>query len=61
MVRRVALGRLVLRRWWLVGIPPSVQRQAWAAALVLLGAILILNILIRVAAGRRVVSASRAD
>ena len=37
------------------------QRQAWAAALVLLGAILILNILIRVAAGRRVVSASRAD
>ncbi len=37
------------------------QRQAWAAALVLLSAILILNTLIRVAAGRRVVSASRAD
>lgn len=37
------------------------QRQAWAAALVLLTAILTLNILIRVAAGRRVVSASRAD
>lgn len=37
------------------------QRQAWAAAVVLLSAILVLNILIRVAAGRRVVSASRAD
>ncbi|WP_020468363.1 phosphate ABC transporter permease subunit PstC [Zavarzinella formosa] len=37
------------------------QRQAWAAALVLLSAILLLNILIRVAAGRRVVAASRAD
>lgn len=37
------------------------SRQAWAAALVLLSAILLINIGIRFAAGRRVIAASRAD
>jgi phosphate transport system permease protein len=40
---------------------PEQARQAWAAALVLLSAVLLMNIGIRIAAGRRVVSASRAD
>jgi phosphate transport system permease protein len=37
------------------------QRQAWAAALVLLGVIMCLNISIRLLAGRRAMSASRTD
>ena len=40
---------------------PEQQRQAWAAALVLVGVIMFLNIAIRLLAGRRVVAASRAD
>lgn len=40
---------------------PEQQRQAWAAAFVLLGVIMFLNIAIRLMAGRRVVAASRAD
>jgi phosphate transport system permease protein len=37
------------------------NRQAWAAALVLLVAVMILNFGIRLVTGRRVVSAGRAD
>lgn len=40
---------------------PEQQRQAWAAALVLLAVIMFLNIAIRLVAGKRVVAASRAD
>ena len=40
---------------------PEQQRQAWAAALVLLGVIMFLNVAIRLMAGRRVVAAARAD
>jgi len=37
------------------------QEQAWAGALVLLAVVMLLNVGIRLAAGRRVVAASRAD
>ena len=37
------------------------QRQAWAAALVLLMVVMFLNIVIRILAGRRIIAASRAD
>ncbi|MEZ6139684.1 MAG: phosphate ABC transporter permease subunit PstC [Zavarzinella sp.] len=40
---------------------PDLQRQAWAAAFVLLTFVLVMNICIRLASGRRLVSASRAD
>jgi phosphate transport system permease protein len=40
---------------------PEQQRQAWAAALVLLGVIMCLNIGIRLLAGKRAVAASRTD
>jgi phosphate transport system permease protein len=40
---------------------PEQQRQAWAAAVVLLGVIMFLNIAIRLLAGRRLVAAARAD
>jgi phosphate transport system permease protein len=37
------------------------QRQAWAGALVLLAVVMLLNVGIRLVAGKRVVAASRAD
>jgi phosphate transport system permease protein len=37
------------------------QRLAWAGAFVLLALVMLLNVGIRVAAGKRVVSAARAD
>jgi phosphate transport system permease protein len=40
---------------------PDLQRQAWAAALVLLTVVMVLNVGIRLVTGRRVVLASRAD
>jgi phosphate transport system permease protein len=40
---------------------PDLQRQAWAAALVLLTVVMALNVGIRLVTGRRVVLASRAD
>ena len=36
-------------------------RQAWAAALVLVGVVMALNVGIRLVTGQRVVSATRAD
>lgn len=40
---------------------PDWERQAWAAALVLVAVVMLLNVGIRVLSGRRVVAASRAD
>jgi phosphate transport system permease protein len=40
---------------------PDWERQAWAAALVLLAVVMVLNVGIRLLTGRRVVAASRAD
>src|SRR5262249_20336907 len=40
---------------------PQEQRLAWAAALVLLAVVMLLNVGIRALTGKRVVSASRAD
>ena len=40
---------------------PDWERQAWAAALVLLAAVMSLNVGIRLATGSRVVQATRAD
>jgi phosphate transport system permease protein len=40
---------------------PDWERQAWAAALVLVAVVMFLNVGIRLLAGRRVVAASRAD
>ncbi|MFL5331109.1 MAG: phosphate ABC transporter permease subunit PstC [Gemmataceae bacterium] len=40
---------------------PDWERQAWAAALVLLALVMLLNVGIRLATGKRVISASRAD
>ena len=37
------------------------QRQAWAGALVLLAVVMLLNVGIRLVAGKRVVAAARAD
>ena len=40
---------------------PDWERQAWAAALVLVTVVMLLNVGIRLATGKRVVSATRAD